>query len=100
MYEYFSYESRIISDNALTTLEISYIKAFSFNNLYNFKYEASSMLNYKHTDEVKIKMIERLKNKNNHPMYGKNHSTVALGLISKPGILNPMYGKNYSKEIK
>lgn len=100
IYEYFSYESRLISDKSLTTLETSYIKAFDFNDLYNLKSEASSMLGYIHTDEAKIKMIERFKDKNNHPMYGKTHSEEARVLISKPGELNPMYGKTHSKESK
>lgn len=42
-------------------------------------------------------MIERFKNKENHPMYGKTHTKEALALISKPGILNPMFGGASSK---
>lgn len=41
------------------------------------------MLNYKHTDEAKKKMIEHYKDKNNHPMYGKTLSKEVLKLISK-----------------
>jgi excinuclease UvrABC nuclease subunit len=37
IYEYFSYESKLISDKALTDLETSYIKKFDFETLYNFK---------------------------------------------------------------
>lgn len=91
IYEYFSYENKIISNEALTTLETNYIKAFDFSTLYNFKFEATSMLGYKHTDEAKQKMIERFKDKNNHPMFGKKHSKEILDLISKPGELNPMF---------
>lgn len=57
------------------------------------KREASSMLGYKHTDEAIQKMIERYKDKTNHPMFGKSHSQKVLELISKPGVLNPMFGK-------
>lgn len=58
------------------------------------------MLGYKHSEEAVLKMIERFKNKNNHPMYGKTHTKEALSLISKPGILNPMYGKKHSEKTK
>jgi len=30
------------------------------------------MLGYKHTEEARKKMIEFFKDKNNHPMFGKN----------------------------
>lgn len=100
VYEYFTYESKIISNKALTDLETSYIRSFDFSTLYNFKLEATSMLGYKHTDEAKQKMVERFKDITNHPMYGKKHSEEILKLISKPGELNPMYGKNHSDETK
>jgi group I intron endonuclease len=58
------------------------------------------MLGYKHTNEAKQKMVERLKDITNHPMYGKTHSEEILKLISKPGELNPMYGKQHSDETK
>lgn len=48
------------------------------------------MSGYKHTNEAKLKMVSRFKNKANHPMFGQNHSSEACALISKPGILNPM----------
>lgn len=32
-------------------------------------------------------MIEYYKDKNNHPMYGENHSKKVLKLISRPGSL-------------
>lgn len=70
---------KIISDKDLTNLETSYIKAFNYTTLYNFKLEATSSLGYKHTIEAITK--ERYKNKNNHPMYGKSHSEKALALI-------------------
>lgn len=84
IYEYFSYETKILSNEGLTKLETSYIKAFDFSTLYNMKREASSMLGYKHTDEAIQKMIERYKDKTNHPMFGKSHSEEVLKLISKP----------------
>lgn len=100
IYEYFTYESKIISNKTLTQLETNYIKSFDFTTLYNFKNEATSMLGYKHTDEAIKNMIERYKDKNNHPMYGKKHSEETLKLISKPGELNPMYGKKHSEGSK
>lgn len=51
IYEYFSFKTKIVSSKALTDLETSYIKAFDFTTLYNFKSESTSMLNYKHIDE-------------------------------------------------
>lgn len=100
IYEYFTYESKIISSKALTDLETSYILKFDFKNLYNFKATATSSLGYKHTEEAKLKMIKRFENKDNHPMYGKTHTDEALSLISKPGILNPMYGKTHNESTK
>lgn len=100
IYEYFSYETKILSNESLTKLETSYIKAFDFSTLYNMKREASSMLGYKHTDEAIQKMIERYKDKTNHPMFGKSHSEEVLKLISKPGELNPMFGKKHSVNTK
>lgn len=100
VYEYFSYKTQIISDKDLTNLETSYIKAFDYTTLYNFKLEATSSLGYKHTIEAITKMKQRYKNKNNHPMFGKSHSEKALALISKPGELNPMYGKTHSEITK
>lgn len=97
VYEYFTYESKIISSKALTNLETSYILKFNLRNLYNFKATATSMLGYKHTEEAIEKMIKRFENKENHPMYGKTHTKEALTLISKPGVLNPMYGKTHKE---
>ena len=70
-YEYFTYESKIISQKALTDLETSYINRFNFDNLYNFKAIATSSLGYKHTEEARLKMKDIYKDKNNHPMFGK-----------------------------
>ena len=42
IFEYFTYESKIISHKALTDLETSYINRFNFDNLYNFKATATS----------------------------------------------------------
>jgi predicted GIY-YIG superfamily endonuclease len=84
IYEYFTYESKIISQKALTDLETSYINKFNFDTLYNFKATATSSLGYIHTKEARLKMVEYYKNKNNHPMFGKTHTKEALALISKP----------------
>jgi group I intron endonuclease len=58
------------------------------------------MLGYKHTDEAIQKMIERYKDKTNHPMFGENHSEEVLKSISKPGELNPMFGKKHNDKTK
>lgn len=75
IYEYFTYESRIISHKSLTELETSYISKFNFNSLYNFSPIAHYNLAYKHTDVAKLK-------------------------ISKSGKFNPMDGKSHSEETK
>lgn len=53
IYEYFTYESKIVSSKALTDLETSYISKFNFNTLYNFKVIATSSLGYKRARAVK-----------------------------------------------
>lgn len=80
----------------LTDIETEVIKSFPFENLYNYKKEASSMLGYKHTLEAIKKMKLRFKDKSNHPMYGKTHDKFSLAKISKPGKLNPMFTKTHS----
>ena len=75
IYEYFSYESRIISHKSLTELETSYLSKFKLDTLYNFSLIAHNNIEYKHTNESKLK-------------------------ISKPGDLNPMFGKIHSEETK
>jgi len=100
VYEYFTYESKIISSKTLTELETTYTAKFYFKTLYNFKAIANNMSGYKHTEEAILKMIKRFENKENHPMYGKKHTEDALALISKPGELNPMFGKKHSEETK
>jgi len=94
--EYFTYDSKLVSHKSLTDLETSYIEKYCFDNLYNFKRVANSMLGYKHTDEAKLKMLRRFEDKNNHPMSGNTHTIETRALISKPGALNPMYGKKHS----
>jgi group I intron endonuclease len=84
----------------LTDIETEVIKSFPFEDLYNYKREATSSLGYKHTIEAIEKMKKRFLNKANHPMYGKKHDNFALAKISKPGILNPMYGKKHTLETK
>lgn len=75
IYEYFTYESKIISHKSLTELETSYILKFDFNTLYNFSSMAHNNQGYKHTEESKLK-------------------------ISKPGSKNPMYGKSHTENTK
>lgn len=84
----------------LTDIETEIIRSFPFEDLYNFKREASSMLGYKHTAEAIAKMKLRLADKTKHPMYGKKHSLSALQAISKSGVLNPMYNKVHSLETR
>lgn len=82
-------------------METEVIKSFPFEDLYNFKKEANSMLGYKHTADAIAKMKLRLSDKSNHPMYRKKHTIEALKFISKPGELNPMFNKkhkNFSKK--
>lgn len=70
------------------------------DTLYNFKANATSSLGYKHTEEARLKMVEYYKNKENHPMFGKTHTKIALALISKPGELNLMFGRKHSEVTK
>lgn len=84
----------------LTDVETEVINSFPFEELYNFKKEAKSMLGYKHTAKAIAKMKQRLADKTNHPMYGKTHSLEALKAISKPGKLNPMFSKTHNSETR
>jgi len=52
-------------------METEIIKSVPFEDLYNFKKEANTMLGYKHTADAIAKMKLRLANKSNHPMYDK-----------------------------
>jgi len=67
VYEYFIYHSKVVSNKALTDLETSYIEKYPFDSLYNFIRTATSFKGYKHTDEAKLKMLNRFKDKSNHP---------------------------------
>lgn len=100
IYEYFTFENKVLSSKTLTDLETSYISKFNFDTLYNFKATATSSLGYKHTGQARLKMVEYYKDKSNHPMFGQKHSEEALALISKPGELNPMFGKKHSEAAK
>jgi hypothetical protein len=95
---YFDIDPSVI----LTDIETVFIKSFPFENLYNYKKnkEANSLLGYKHTIEAIEKMKLRYKDKSNHPMLGKTHTSFALSKKSKPGNLNPMFGKIHSIESK
>lgn len=100
VYEYFTYENKATSFKLLTDLETMYINKFNFNNLYNFSKSGSSLEGYKHTESSKLKMVERFKDKSNHPFWGKHHDEISKYLISKPGALNPMFGKKHSEETR
>jgi len=54
------------------------------------------MWGYKHTKEAIAKMVARLADKTNHPMYGQTHTAETRFRISKPGAANPMFGKTQS----
>lgn len=69
IYEYFTYDSKIISHKALTDLENVYIQKFDFYRLYNFMKTATSLTGYKHTDSAKAKMVQRFEDKTNHPFF-------------------------------
>lgn len=88
MYKRFASQSKVVSYKASTGPGAGPIKNFNFETLYNFKSTATSLLGYKHKRAGALKMKKFYENKNNHPMFGKNHSEEALALISKPGKLN------------
>ena len=71
IYEYFSYEKRIISHKSLTELEKSYLSKFKIETLYNFSLITHNNLGYKHTNESKLKISKK---GNLNPMFGKIHS--------------------------
>ena len=43
VFEYFTYDNKLVSLKALTDLETSYIEKYSFDSLYIFKWTASSL---------------------------------------------------------
>lgn len=57
IYEFYSYETRSISEKTLTNLESKYINFFDHSTLYNFRKNATSLLGYKHSPEAIQKMI-------------------------------------------
>jgi group I intron endonuclease len=77
-------------------------ESYAFPFLYNFKKTATSFLGYKHTEDSILKMKQRLKDKTNHPMYGKKHSIKTKNLVSKKAKaqLNPMYNRQHTKTTK
>lgn len=74
IYEYFTYDNKTVGGGALAKLETSYIKKFDFDTLYNFMKTATSITGYKHTVEARLKMVQRFKDKSNHPLFGKSHN--------------------------
>ena len=85
IFEYFTYESKIISHKALTDLETSYINRFNFENLYNFKATATSSLGYKHTEEARLKMVFT------SPLAYLNATLSTLSYILPPKIISDIY---------
>jgi len=73
---------------------------YDFDKLYNFKRISTSMLGYIHTEQALLKMIDRFKIKENHPMYGKTHTDETKNLIKKLGRNNPIYGKKHTEATK
>lgn len=86
--------------NNITDIETSYISKVPVDILFNFKTLATSILGYKHTEEAREKIRKRFIDKQNHPMYKRQHTPESLLLISKPGVLNPIYGKTHSVETR
>lgn len=98
--EYVSGENSPVSNKEITSLETKYIAMYDFDKLYNFKRISTSMLGYRHTEQALLKMIDRFKIKENHPMYGKTHTDETKNLIKKLGKNNPMYGKKHTEATK
>lgn len=61
---------------------------------------ATSLEGYKHTDEAKEKMVNRLEDKINHSFWGKRHNEISKSLTSKPRALNSMLGRTHSEYTK
>lgn len=51
----------VVNGKQLTDLETEYIGRSNFQDLYNFKRIATSMLGYKHTEQALLKKLERFK---------------------------------------
>ena len=100
VYEYFTYDNKVVNHKTLTDLETSYIEKYPLDRLYNFMRTATNLTSYEHTDEAKLKILNRFEDKSNHPMFGKEHIDSVLKLISKAGKLNPMFGKQHSEITK
>lgn len=109
-YGWENFKPEILKDN-LTVEEANYWEEYyiSFYNSTNrsIGYNISlGGLNRKLSEEQKEniskKAKERMKNKENNPMYGKKHSIEALEKMKnkKLGENNPMYGKHVSQEAK
>lgn len=70
IYEYFTYDNKTVSGGALTKLETRYIKNFYFYTLYNFMQTATSLIDYKHTAQARLKRVQIFKDKSNHALFG------------------------------
>lgn len=85
----------------LTDLETLYIQSFLMDSLFNFKFEATSMAGYKHTEEALAKIRFRMQ-RDKHPMFGITHSELAKTKISAAfkGENNHRYGVTLSEKTK
>lgn len=76
IFEFFTYDSKIISHKSLTDLETYYITRFNFDTLYNFSPFAHNNLGYKHSEVSKLKISKPGK------LFGNKHSKETKSLIS------------------
>ena len=96
-YEYSIIEYDVPEDK-LDEREIFWIKFFdSYHNGYNLTEGGNATRGYRHSEEAKLKISERMK--------GKTHSLEARKKMSEhhvdvSGEKNPMYGKTHSEEAR
>lgn len=75
-------------------LEDTYINNFDFDKLYNICKFASSTLGFRHSEETRAKMRERMLNPDYNPrLKGEDHPN-----FLKKGSLSPLWGKKISEE--
>lgn len=86
----YAYAPYILPDILL--LENEFIQKFLFDQLYNQAPNATSMLGYRHSDNTKAKMSERMIDPSYNPMAGKTGE--AHPMFGKKGELSHMFGKN------
>lgn len=86
---------------SLTDLETLYIQSFLIGSLFNFKFEATSIARYKHTEEALAKIRFRMQ-RDKHPIFGATRSESAKAKISAAfkGENNHRYGITLSEKTK